>query len=83
MRVKDAVNRILWTVKERKELEKYRLIITDRINPRGYIEVPFTNIARVDNNYIYITSDDEINVIPIHRVIRIVKNHETVYDRLK
>jgi uncharacterized protein (UPF0248 family) len=83
MRVKEAVNKILWTVKKKKELERYHLVITDRISPLGYSEIPFTCIARIDNNYVYITCNNEITIVPIHRVIRIVKDSETIYDREK
>jgi uncharacterized protein (UPF0248 family) len=81
MRIKDAINKILWTTKERKELEKYQLIITDRVNPIGYKEIPFTNILRVDNNYVYVKSGENVTAIPIHRVIKIVKCGEEIYTR--
>ncbi|MCI4437188.1 MAG: DUF504 domain-containing protein [Ignisphaera sp.] len=81
MRIKDAINKILWTTKEREELEKYQLIITDRVDPMGYKEIPFTNISHVDNNYVYIKNGENITAIPIHRVIKIIKCGEEIYTR--
>ncbi|MCC6045883.1 MAG: RNA repair domain-containing protein [Ignisphaera sp.] len=82
MKIKEVINKILWTVKERKELEKYRLIIIDRVDSTGFREIPFTHIVRVNNNYIYVINiKKEVVAIPLHRVVRIVKGYETIYKR--
>lgn len=63
IRIKDAINRVLWYEKDKDE---FSLIIRDR--EKGSDEISFTRILRVDNAYIYLDDD---TVIPLHRVIEI------------
>ncbi len=86
MRIKEAINRILWGV-ERKE--DYFLVIVDRVSSSGYTYIPFSHIKHVDNNYVYVcretcsnTSSGSETVIPMHRVIRIERrNGDIVWNR--
>lgn len=74
MKIKDAVNMILWKYGERKF--EFTLIIRDRFLSEATI--PFESIERVDNNYIYLTDD---TVIPLHRVLRIKRGNVTIWSR--
>ncbi|MDT7876434.1 DUF504 domain-containing protein [Sulfolobaceae archaeon RB850M] len=63
MRIKDAINRVLWYEKDK---DGFSIIIRDR--EKGSDEISFRRILRVDNTYIYLDDD---TVIPLHRVIEI------------
>lgn len=69
MRIKDAINKILW--KYRNALENYYLVVVDRLNVSGFKRIPFKSIHSVDNYYVYVTNGFDTVVIPIHRVIMI------------
>ncbi|MFP3226911.1 MAG: DUF504 domain-containing protein [Sulfolobaceae archaeon] len=63
MRIKDAINRVLWYEEDK---DGFSIIIRDR--EKGSDEISFKRILRVDNTYIYLDDD---TVIPLHRVIEI------------
>jgi len=81
MRIREAINMVLW--KYRDCLNEFLLVVEDRLTGLGYRYIPFTNILRVDNRYIYIGDSNTLtNLIPIHRVLRIVKRSgEIVWER--
>lgn len=66
MRIKEAINMILWKYKD--NIKDYEIIILDRKSPDGISSISFESLKGVDNNYLYL--NDEI-VIPIHRIIMI------------
>jgi len=74
MRIKDAINRILYSDKKKDEVF---LVIIDRV--KGTAEIPFSQIERVDNYYIYLKDGE--TVIPIHRVIEIREKGEVLWKR--
>ncbi len=74
-RIKDAINMVLW--KYRNEVSEFTLVISDRFIINA--EIPFNQIERVDNYYIYLTDGD--TVIPIHRVIEIKRKGKTIWRR--
>lgn len=74
MRIKDAINKILYTKQDRDNIY---LVIRDRI--KGIDEIPFSNIERVDNNYVYLKDGE--TVIPLHRVLEIKENNQTLWKR--
>ena len=74
MRIKDAINRVLWSEKEES---KFILVIRDRA--KGSSEIPFERIERVDNTYIYLRDTED--VIPLHRVIEIRKEGKLYWSR--
>ncbi|MDK6028284.1 RNA repair domain-containing protein [Ignisphaera sp. 4213-co] len=79
MRIKDIVNKILWSV---KNIEDYYLVVIDRIDETGFRKIPFSKIVRIDNNYVYvIDSSGYEHAIPIHRIVKIVKNNEIIFER--
>ncbi len=69
MRIRDAINRILW--KYREALENYYLVIVDRLDVSGFKRIPFKYIHSVDNHYVYVNNGTVIIAIPIHRVVMI------------
>ncbi|BFI74891.1 DUF504 domain-containing protein [Sulfurisphaera ohwakuensis] len=74
MRIKDAINKIFYT---RKDVSEIYLIIRDRV--KGTSEIPFSNIERVDNYYIYL--NDNETIIPLHRVIEIREKDKILWKR--
>ena len=74
MRIKDAINRILYSNKKKEDVF---LVIRDRV--KGMAEIPFSQIERVDNYYIYLKDGE--TVIPLHRVIEIREKGETLWRR--
>jgi len=74
MRIKDAINKILYSDKKKEDVV---LVIRDRV--KGTAEIPFSQIERVDNYYIYLK--DSETVIPLHRVIQIRQKGETLWRR--
>lgn len=81
MRIREAINMVLW--KYRDHLDEFLLVIEDRLTGLGYRCIPFTDILRVDKRYVYIGGGNTLtNLIPIHRVLRIVKRSgEVVWER--
>ncbi len=74
MRIKEAINMVFWKY---KDLSQFKLIIYDRFTITS--EIPFTDIERVDNNYIYLKDGE--TVIPIHRVLEIKKENYSIWKR--
>lgn len=74
MRIKDAINMVMWKYSDRKS--EFNLVIRDRF--LSEVSIPFESIVRVDNNYIYLKDD---TVIPLHRVLRIKRGNVTVWSR--
>jgi len=74
LRIKDAINRVLWSEKEKS---KFVLVIRDRA--KGSSEMPFERIERADNTYIYLRDTED--VIPLHRVIEIRKEGKLYWSR--
>ncbi|ARM74836.1 DUF504 domain-containing protein [Acidianus manzaensis] len=74
MKIKEAINMIIWKYKDRKE--DFQLVIRDRFV--NEVEIPFKDIQRVDNNYIYLYNE---TIIPLHRVLRIKKGNITIWRR--
>ncbi|MDT7862718.1 MAG: RNA repair domain-containing protein [Saccharolobus sp.] len=75
MRIKDAINMVLWKYKD--NISEFKLIIYDRYV--SIAEIPFEQIERVDNYYIYLKDGE--TVIPIHRVIEIKRGEYAIWRR--
>jgi len=75
LRIKEAINMVLW--KHHDEVDLFTLVILDRF--KGITEIPFKEIERVDNYYVYLR--DEETVIPVHRVLEIRKGRSRVWRR--
>ncbi|MEL9939909.1 MAG: RNA repair domain-containing protein [Ignisphaera sp.] len=79
LKIKDAINKILWS---EKDIERYYIVIVDRAEVSGTKKIPLSRVARVDNNYIYVADAlGEEHPIPLHRVIKIIKDDEIVFER--
>lgn len=66
---------VLWKYKD--NISEFKLIIYDRYV--SIAEIPFEQIERVDNYYIYLKDGE--TVIPIHRVIEIRRGEHTIWRR--
>ncbi|ACP39338.1 DUF504 domain-containing protein [Saccharolobus islandicus] len=73
MKIKDAVNMIRW--KYREKIDDYVVIIIDRLTENGLKEISFSEIDDVDNNYLYLKSEEN-TVIPLHRVLMIKRKSD-------
>ncbi|ADX83908.1 DUF504 domain-containing protein [Saccharolobus islandicus] len=73
MKIKDAVNMIRW--KYREKIDDYVVIIIDRLTENGLKEILFNEIDAVDNNYLYLKSEEN-TVIPLHRVLMIKRKSD-------
>ena len=83
MKIKEVVNKILWSV-NKEDLKDYYLIIIDRVAQSGFKKIPFSKIVAIDNAYVYIMSDNnDICAIPIHRIVKILKVNTIIYDRYR
>lgn len=74
MRIKDAINKVLYSDKKREDIV---LVIRDRV--KGSAEIPFSQIERVDNYYIYLKDGE--TVIPLHRAIEIREKGKVLWRR--
>ncbi|PVU77557.1 DUF504 domain-containing protein [Sulfolobus islandicus] len=73
MKIKDAVNMIRWEYREK--IDDYVIIIIDRLTENGLKEIPFSELDAVDNNYLYLKSEEN-TVIPLHRVLMIKRKSD-------
>jgi uncharacterized protein (UPF0248 family) len=73
MKIKDAVNMIRWEYREK--IDDYVIIIIDRLTENGLKEISFSELDAVDNNYLYLKSEENA-VIPLHRVLMIKRKSD-------
>ncbi|ACP36725.1 Protein of unknown function DUF504 [Sulfolobus islandicus Y.G.57.14] len=73
MKIKDAVNMIRWEYREK--IDDYVIIIIDRLTENGLKEISFSELDAVDNNYLYLKSEEN-TVIPLHRVLMIKRKSD-------
>ena len=73
MKIKDAVNMIRWEYREK--IDYYVIIIIDRLTENGLKEISFSELDAVDNNYLYLKSEEN-TVIPLHRVLMIKRKSD-------
>ncbi len=73
MKIKDAINMIRWEYREK--IDDYVIIIIDRLTENGLKEISFSELDAVDNNYLYLKSEEN-TVIPLHRVLMIKRKSD-------
>lgn len=61
--------------KYREKIDDYVVIIIDRLTENGLKEILFNEIDAVDNNYLYLKSEEN-TVIPLHRVLMIKRKSD-------
>lgn len=76
--VKDVLNKILWDAREKPQ--DYTIGYYDRVQDK-IIEIPFTDITRLEEGFMILMRKGEETMIPLHRVRTIKRNNEQVWSR--
>ena len=75
--ISDLLNKIKWDKREKPK--EYSIFYFDRIL-KTLIEIPYTKIKRVEGSFIVLNNEEESN-IPLHRIKRVTKNKDIVWER--
>jgi len=78
--IKELLNKIKWDKNEKPE--SYTLYYYDRILDK-LIEIKYTDILRIEDNFMIVIQKGEETSIPLHRVRYVKKNDEIVWARKK
>lgn len=76
----NIINKIKWDKRERPE--DYTIGYEDRVS-KQVVEVKFTEIKRIEDNFMVIEKDLEETSIPLHRIRIAKKNGKVVWKRPK
>lgn len=74
----DLLNKIKWD--KRESPEDYVIGYEDRVS-KEIIEVKFTDIKRIEGNFMIIEKNLEEVSIPLHRIRVVKKNSSVVWER--
>ena len=75
--IQDLLNKIKWD--KREDPTKYSVFYLDRILNR-LVEIPYTKIKKLEGSFMIFDNEEETN-IPLHRVRKVMKNNEIVWER--
>jgi len=75
--IKDLLNKIKWD--KRENPEQYSIFYYDRILNK-LIKIPYTKIKRLEGSFMVLDNEEESN-IPLHRIKKILKKGEVVWER--
>jgi uncharacterized protein (UPF0248 family) len=78
MYLKDLLNKIKWDQKEEKE--KYFLTYRDNLAEKGFIKIPFTEIIEIQPKGISVIG---VDFIPFHRILKIEKEYQVIWQKRK
>ena len=78
MNIIDILNKIKWDSKEKHD--DYTLFYLDRIT-KQLKKLNYTDIIRIEDNFMIIMKDNEETYIPIHRIKRITKKDKVILER--
>ena len=78
MKARDLINKILWDKHENKE--EYEIGIIDRFTKEVNF-MPFTKIESLEGRFMLIRGEHGITEIPSHRIRKVKKNGEIVWER--
>ena len=76
--IKDLLNQIKWDKKEHPA--DYTIGYEDRV-AKGMITIKYTDIKRMEGNFMVIEKDLKETEIPLHRVREVKKKGELVWER--
>ncbi len=76
--ISELINKIKWD--ERESPADYTLFYLDRVS-RKLVEIRYEEIKRVDEGFIVLEREGEETQIPLHRIRRVEKDGETVWQR--
>ena len=75
--ISDLLNKIKWD--KREDPKQYSIFYFDRIL-KTLIEIPYTKIKRVEASFMVLNNEEESN-IPLHRIKRVTKDKDIVWER--
>ena len=75
--IKDLLNKIKWD--KRENPEEYFIFYYDRILKK-LIKIPYTKIKKLEGSFMILGNEEESN-IPLHRVRKVMKNNEIIWER--
>jgi uncharacterized protein (UPF0248 family) len=75
--ISDLLNKIKWD--KRENPKEYSIFYFDRIL-KTLIEIPYTKIKRIEGSFMVLDNEEESN-IPLHRIKRVTKNKDIVWER--
>jgi len=78
MRIIDLLNKIKWDKNLNKDC--FSIIYFDRVN-NNEIEINYNKIKKIEGNFMVIEKDLEESNIPLHRIKKIMKNKEVIWQR--
>lgn len=78
MRIIDLLNKIKWDRNLNKD--DFSIIYFDRVNNKE-IEINYNKIKKIEGNFMIIEKDQEEANIPLHRIKKIMKNKEVIWQR--
>ena len=75
--IQDLINKIKWD--KRENPKDYSLIFIDLNKEK---EIPYTDILRLEGNFMIILNNKAEEVdIPLHRIRKVKKNKEIIWER--
>ncbi len=74
----EIISRALWSG---DDLRRYELIVIDRAIEGGIRKISLSQVVKVHKDRVIIRSTTGYSVIPIHRVVGIVKDGEVIWSR--
>ncbi len=76
--IKDLINRITWDSKE--DPSGYSLFYLDMVT-KALIELKFSDIKRVEGNFLVIDKEYGEAEIPMHRIRKVKTGDKTIWER--
>lgn len=75
--IKNLLNKIKWDKREKPE--QYTIFYFDRILKK-LIKIPYIKIKRLEGSFMVLNNEEKSN-IPMHRIKKVTKNNEVVWER--
>ena len=75
--IQDLLNKIKWD--KRENPKQYTIFYFDRILNK-LISHPYTKIKKLEGTFMVLDNEEESN-IPLHRVKKVMKSNEVVWER--
>ena len=76
--IEQLINKIKWD--ENEDPADYSLFYLDRVSNK-LVEIKYEDILRVNEGFIVLEREGDETQIPLHRIRRVVKKEETVWER--